>query len=343
MATYDINSQFTLLERAKRSADGKRILPILDVLDKFGVDEFVKDVPFYAANQGLKHRVVRLTSRTTSTRRNFYQGVNATQETTQVIHEPVILFEQRSEIDEDEMDTVENPNELRRQRDENKIKSILEDFVHAMFNDARTSGSEYINGLAQRMGTLSYPGHTTSTLPYVWDNGGSAGTGSLCSLWIVEWGPQACHGLYPSGTAVRGAFNGIIARNKGRERTSDRDDAWAIYYAYTSQFKFWFGLAVNNDYKIARIANIHRDKNNVNSIDENVIIEALAHGKFNIPATRIYVNPYLQAQINIKAKDKNNVDWTVEEVFGRNIPAFWGIPVRKLDDTILSATESAIA
>lgn len=341
MSEYNINSQFTLLERAKRSADGKRILPILDVLDKFGVEDFVKDVPFLPANQGLKHRIIRTTSRPSSTRRNFYQGVAATQETTQVIWEPVILFEQRSEIDEDEMDTVENPNELRRQRDEAKIKGIMDDFVYAIFNDARTSGSEYIDGLAARMNTLSYPSHSTTSLPYVWNNGGSGS--DLCSIWLVEWGPDAVHGIYPSGTAVRGAINGILARNKGKEPIADADDSTAKYYCYVSQFKFWLGLAVNNDWKIARIANIERDETSAKALNENLIIKALNHGKFNKVNTRMYVNPYLKTQIDIKAKDKNNVQWDLKNIFGREVPVFWGVPVRKLDETILSASESAVS
>ena len=43
MSAYNANSQWTLLERAKRSADGKTILPILDVMDKRGVGDLIAD------------------------------------------------------------------------------------------------------------------------------------------------------------------------------------------------------------------------------------------------------------------------------------------------------------
>ncbi len=338
MSEYNINSQFTLLERAKRSADGKRIQPIIDVMDKLGVQDFLKDVPYFMANQGLKHRIVRTVSRPSSTRRNFYEGVGSNITTTQVIYEPVVLFEQRSEIDEDELDTVENPKELRQQEDEGHIKGLMEDFVTAMFTDAKTSGSEYIDGFVARLGTLSYPGHTTETLPYVWDNGGAA---TCSSMYIVEWGPRACHALYPSGRAARGTMFGIAARDKGREKILDSSDK--AFYGYVSQFKKWCGLAIHNDWKFTRIANVVSAIGDTNSIDEDVIIQAINHGKFNIGASRIYVNPYIKSQIDKKVKDKASAAWSIVDTFGKSVPAIWGIPVRVLDESILPADESAVS
>lgn len=340
MTEYNINAYWTLLERAKRSADGKRILPILDVMDKMGVEDFLKDVPYFPANQGLKHRIVRTISRPSTTRRAFYQGVGSTITTTQVVYEPVILFEQRSEIDEDELDTVENPEEARRQEDEMHVKALLEDYAYAIFRDNRVSGSEYLDGFAARLGTLSYPGHTTETLPFVWNNGGSS---NLCSIWIVEWGAKACHGLFPSGNAVQGATLGVVARNKGRESIGDTDARARRYYAYVSQFKKWAGLAVHDDRKVTRIANVDSSITSEYSFNENLIIQALAHGKFDTRSSRIYCNPYIYAQMCIKAKDKNNIILNYEDVFGRNVPTVWGIPVRKMDETILAEGETAIA
>ena len=340
MSEFNINQQFTLLERAKLSVDGRRVMPVLDVMDKMGVDSFLRDVPFFPANQGLKHRIIRTTDRPTSTRRLFYSGVAKSFSTTQTIFEPVVLFEQRSGVDEDEIDTVENGNELRRMKDMPHAAGILDDFVYDCFNSARTSGAEYIDGFGARLNTISNPESTTQTLPYVWDNGGEA---NLCSLYIIEWGPQACHGLYPSGQAVRGGGPfGMNIINKGKEHTQDTDDSTAIYYEYVTQFKFWFGLAVHNDWKIARIANINRDPASADAMDDNLIIKALNHGKFNKGMTRIYGNPFLTTQVDIRAKDKGNVIWDVMEVFGRPVAQIQGIPYRKLDDTILTDSETQV-
>ena len=341
MSEYNINQQWTLLERAKRSPDGKRAMPALDVMDKIGVDSFLKDVPFFPANQGLKHQITRTTSRPSSTIRNMYAGVKKTSTATQVIHEPVCLFEQRSEVDEAHIDTLENGDEARAMIDKPHAAGILDDFVYEMFRGVRSSGEEHIDGFLGRLNTLSYPGHTTTTVPYVWNNGGST---TLSSLYIVEYGPQAVHGLYPGAGAVRGGGPfGMSIINKGKERLDDPTDSTKKYYGYVTQFCFYFGLAVWNDWKIARIANISIDETSAYALNDNLVIKALNHGKFNKAATRIYANPYLTTQIDIRAKDKGNTIWDTSEVFGKEISQIQGIPLRKLDESILSANETAVA
>lgn len=340
MSEYNINQQFTLLERAKLCPDGKRAAAVLDVMDKRGCPDFLKDVPFFPANQGMQERVIRTTNRPTPTRRTFYKGVGPTITTTQVIYEPVILFEARSEIDEDEIDTIENGNEVRRMQDESKIKGLQDGVISAIFTDARTSGSEYIDGFGARLNRLSYPGHSTTSLPYVWNMSGST---ALCSMWIVEWGRDACYGLYPGGSAAKGGPLGVDARNKGKEKVADSDDSTKTFYAYVSQFKQWMGLACANDWKVARIANIESAKASVLGFNEDLIIEAINHGKFDPGRTRIYVNPYLQTQIDIKAKDKNNTIWNFVDIFGKQVPAIRNIPIRVLDESILTNSESAVS
>lgn len=338
MTEYNINSQWTLLERAKRTADGKTILPIIDVMDELGVPDFLRDVPWFEANRGLEHVVRRTVSRPASTRRSFYGGVTSTITTTQMVHEPVILLEQRSEIDEDHADTLTNPNELRRQEDQGHIKGIQEDTVYEFFRGARTSGSEYINGFQTRIATLSYPGGSTTSLPYCWD-GGSAVT--CTSIYIIEWGPRANFGIYPVGN-VKNTILGISVRNKGKEKITESASSLAVYYGYVTQFKRWVGLGCADDRKVTRIANINSTVGGSDTLDEDILIQALNHGRFDKRRTRIYCNPYIKSQIDIRAKDKGNVQWSIRDVFGRPIPTFWDIPVRVLDETILSADETAV-
>jgi hypothetical protein len=340
MATQYINAQFTLLERAKRTADGKKILPLLDVMDQRGRSEFLQDVPYFQANRGLSHQHRRTTSRPTSTRRTFYKGVGSTALTSEVIDEPIILFEARSEVDEDEVDTVTNGNEIRLQEDGAKAAGMLDDFANAIFNDVRTSGAEYLNGLKSRMTTISYPGGSTSSLPYVWDNLGTSST--LTSMYLVEWGPEACFAIYPSGNVKAGTTLGVDARNKGREKIYESASSTDVYYAYVTQFKKWCGLVVRNDWKIARIANIETAIGGSNRFDEDILIRALRHGKFDKRRTRLYCNPYLAADLDIRAKDKGNIQWSTMELFGKNVTAFLDVPIRVLDENIITATETQV-
>ena len=341
MTTYYPNAQFTLLERAKRTDDGKKILPLLDVMSQKGTSEFLKDVPYYPANRGLSHTHRRTTSRPNPTRRLFYQGVSPSALTSEVINEPLFLFEARSEIDEDEVDTVENGNEIRRQEDGAQAAGMIDSFCNAIFNDARTSGAQYIDGLKTRMASISHPGNSSSTtLPFVWDNGGTSST--LTSMYLVQWGPDSCFAIYPSGRAMAGTTLGVAIRNKGREKVTETASTLAVYYAYVTQFKKWCGLVVRDDTKVARIANIETSVTGTNRFDEDILIRALRHGNFDRARTRLYCNPYLAADLDIRAKDKGNVQWSTSEVFGKKITTFLDIPVRVLDENIITAAETQI-
>ncbi len=176
MTTYNINSQFTLTERMKGTLDGKSLMGLLDVMDVRGVDGLIKDMPWFPANAGLQHKIWRTTSHPDSSRRAFYEGVTVTELATQQITEPVVLFEQWSSVDEQHVKTLENGGAEMAKRDKIKVLAMQEDLASAIFTDTRTSGDKYLNGFSQRMGTLSYPGHSTTTLPYVWDAGGTTST-----------------------------------------------------------------------------------------------------------------------------------------------------------------------
>jgi hypothetical protein len=335
------NAQFTLLERAKLTEDGKRILPVLEVMNQRGTMDFLRDVPYFPANRGLTHTHRRTTSRPNPTRRRFYEGVTPVTVTTEVINEPLFLFEARTEVDEDEVDTVDNGNEIRRGQDQSASGGCVDSFVNAIFNDDRSSGAQYINGLKSRMTTVSYPGHTTTTLPFVWDNGGNSST--LTSMYMIEWGMESAFAIYPGGGSMAGTILGVIMRNKGREKCYQSASSLAVYYAYVTQIKKWCGLVVRNDWKVARIANIETSTTGSGRFDEDILIRALRHGKFNPATTRLYCNPYLAADIDIRAKDKGNVLWSTQEVFGREVSTFRGIPIRVVDESIITASETQLS
>lgn len=337
---YNINSQFTLLERYKRCGPaGSRIQPVLDVMDKLGVPAFLRDVPYFPATHGLKNRTVRTTSRPASTRRKFYQGVERTALTTQVVWDDIVLYEQRSELDEDHVDTVENGSVLRGDEDRAHAAGVLEDAVNAIFNDAPTSGAEYIDGFANRANIISYPGHSTETLPYCWEGGGST---NLSSIYVIDWGKLACHMIYPTVKGGKMGVLGVDVRNKGKEPKPDTDSSTATYYIYVTQFKKWCGLCMADDRKWFRVANINSVAGGSNTFDENILIRAIRHSRINIGTSRMYVNPYIAAQMDIRLKDKSNVHLTVEQVFGEPVLTFRKIPIRVLDETILDNDETEI-
>jgi hypothetical protein len=332
---------YTLLDRAKDTADGKTILPTLQVMNRFGVDDFFMDVPFVEANMGLKHRIKRTSALPTSTDRTFYQGVPPTKTMKQVVYEDIMLMEQRREIDEDEVDTLANPKELLRQEDQFHQEALGQDVVTRFMTGSVVDGSERVDGFLARLDALNASG-----LNNVQSAGFTTGGSTTTRLLIVTWEPgRGCYGIYPPNYMKNTNF-GISARDKGKEPIADADDSTAKYYAYVAQFKAWLGLAVGDNRTLGCLANINPTSGGTGAIDDDLLdtLSELLHSiRINRERARIYVNRTIAAQLDNYSRKKNNVFWPTTEVFGRPVKNYQGIPIRELDNTILTNTQAVVS
>jgi len=343
MGTQYINTKYTLLDRAKETSDGKTVLPLIKVMNQL-VDDFFNDIPFVEANMGLKHRLVRDTGMVASTNRTFYKGVVSSKLNKQVIYEDVMLKERRREIDEDEIDTLANPGVKLRQEDEAHARKLGEDVVSSFINGTQADGGEHINGLLQRLDALNPTG-----LNNVRSNGYTGAGSVTTSILLVEWNTDetgGAYGIYPPGWMKNTAL-GVAIHDKGKEPCLEVEtDVNAKYYAYVAQFKAWLGLAVGNNRKIGRLANINPTMNGTNSFSDGAvenIIQLINDGSFDVSRTRMYVNRSIASQMDVYALKKNNILWPTTEIFGRRVKVFQDIPVRVIDTTVLTNTQAVVA
>jgi hypothetical protein len=343
MATKYVNTRLTLLDRAKRTKEGKTVLPILEVMNEAGVDDFFMDVPFMEANMGLSHKIVRDTGMAVSTNRSAYEGTPVSKRNTQVVYEQTVEKTRRRHTDPTELKGLSDPKLYMRQEDEQHIRKLGEDIVNEFINGAETSGSEYCKGLLARMDATN-----ASTLKTVASNGGSDATNNT-SVLVVEWNTDktgGAHGIYPSGLVSNAPF-GIEAKDLGLVTIVDEDDSTKYLEVLAASFAATIGLAVGNNRKIGRLANVnssswaHADSFVNGGVEK--LIEILNEGQFDRQRTRIYVNKTIAAQMDIYALNKGNVQWPTMEVFGRHVKAFAdNIPVRVLENSILSNAQSVI-
>jgi hypothetical protein len=136
-------------------------------------------------------------------------------------------------------------------------------------------------------------------------------------------------------------------RNKGKEPKLDASDSTLTYYTYVAQFKAWVGLAVGDNLKIARVCNINSQldtsKNFIDANVDNLLIDVLNQGHFNPARTRIYVNQNIMTQMQVYAKDKTNMNYMgAAEVFGIKVPTFQQIPIRMIDNVIITNAETVV-
>ncbi len=343
MTTAYPNAGYTLLDRFAETIDGKNMSKVIQVMNYFGVNDFFADWPFKEASHGLKEKVVRTASIPASTIRGFDKGVKPTVTKTQAVWEDVVLMEQRRQIDCDRVDTLSQSGKVEKLRmeDESHTRALGKDVVNNFFNGASTSGGEYINGLLPRLNTIS-----GNSLNNVISAGYTGGGSATTRLLIVELNPEdGAYGIYPSGGQIPGATNGVIVRDIGREPVNDADDVTARYYAYVAIFKAWFGLAVGNNLKIGAMVNINPTPGGANGVDDDFFDKLallVSRLDLDLSRTRIYMNRTMGALFNNYSRSKNNVYWPTTEVFGRPVKDYQGIPIRELDDKIITNTQAVV-
>jgi len=316
MSEINVNSQLTFRELVNRTAPGdKDMAEIAEVMAE--KNELLLDIPWFECNQLVSEKFPRRTGLPTGTWRQAYQGVARKASTTQPVVVPVALLEAGSEIDEDIVDNAPNPKEFRRSEDIAFTEGLAQQVADAFIESTQAGSPEKFDGLQIHLNALSQTN--------VIDGGNAGGT----SIYAVNWGRRRTYGIYPAAAANRGPL-GLTIKDKGREKVFDGSDN--PFYAFVTQFKWWCGLCVRDELTICRYANINPTQGGSNSFDEDKLITLLNRCRMAPATTRIYCNQEIKTQMQIRAKDKGNIQWLPSNgLSGIPVVGFLGRPVRQLD------------
>ncbi len=327
MATKLVNAQLTFRELSNRLAPGdKTLAEIVEVMTE--QNEMLLDIPWFQANQILSEKFPRRTSLPQGKFRKAYQGVPTKSSTTDPVVEPVALLEALSDIDEDEVDNTPDPQGYRRMEDISFTEGLSQQLADAYLESEQAGSPEQFDGLQIRLNALSQTN--------VIDGGNAGGT----SMYIVNWGRRRTHGIFPAASMNRGTL-GLQMIDK--DKVDKEDDDGDIYHVYRTQFKWWVGLAVKDELTIARYANINATIKGTNSFNEDLLIELLNRCHMKGPNVRIYVNDEIRTQMEIRLKDKGNVNFSLATgLSGEEVLRFGnrGI-IRQLD--AIKTNESTVA
>jgi hypothetical protein len=198
----------------------------------------------------------------------------------------------------------------------------------AIFYGSNAGAPEQFNGLATRYNS------TSDTNVWSCSGTGTGGSADLASMWIVQWGPDKVHMIYPANDSMAG----LQAKDDGLLTTYD--DSNNPYKVYQTHFRMYAGMVVRDDRCVQRICNIETTGSS-NILDEDYIIKALRQMPQGGAGAIIYCNKTVMTQLDIIAKDKSNVTYTPDGPFGRPQISFRGYPI-KLVDALLD-TESTVS
>ena len=325
-------SKYSLLEQAKSIDPNGMQANIAEILNYENAMLF--DAPWLPSNDVWTNKTTRRASLPTGTWRKMNQGVATEVSRKDEVLDVIGMLETYSEPDKEYIDNMPDPRQARMDEAQAFIEGLGQTLGSAMLYDNAQITPEKMHGFQPRLATIDSQ--------YVF---GQGGTGSdLTSIYIVTWGRNTVHMIYPKNAEAQ---LGVKHTDKGQVTISSAISAnlhsTAQYEGYRDHFQVKCGLVVRDERCIGRLANIETTGAS-NLFDEDNLIKITNRMKINAD-TRMYVNDVVMSQMQIKLKDKNNVNYTPGrgEGLAGEIPIFFnGIPIRKIAREILLITEDAI-
>jgi hypothetical protein len=176
-------------------------------------------------------------------------------------------------------------------------------------------------GLTPRYDALGDPANPgNSYLSHVLDGGG-VDPASNSSMWLVVWGEQTMHMIFPKGSKA-----GLLVEDLGQQTLFD--SAGGKFEGYRSHYQWKTGLSVRDWRYIVRIANIDPTA----AFDYTLLIQAYnAIPQMGMGRAVMYCNRAVKTQIDIAAAEKSNAALSIKEVFGEPTTMFWNVPIRQCD------------
>lgn len=333
MATLG-NSYASLADLYKNMQGGEVTGDIIEILSQ--LNPVLLDMPAFECNQGTSHLTTVRTGIPAPTWRELYQGVQPSKATNKQVKDTTGMMEAWSEVDAKLVDLAgDGAGQFRLNEAQAFLQGMANEWASTIFYGS--ADNEFM-GLAPRFNEHSNDKADGSAYQVI----DAGGTGSdLTSIWMVVWGANTAHGLFPSGTQA-----GIGREDKGQQTKEVGDGS--VYDVYREKFTLDTGLSVRDYRYVVRIANIDVSEVQAGNVD---LYSFMRKGFYRLYQRRvpngntaIYCNTDIMEALDSQATNNgtsdNFVRLTPMEIQGEQIMGYRGIPIREVDALI--NTESVV-
>lgn len=264
--------------------------------------------------------------------RRIYQGTPPSKSQWSQVKEICGMLEARMELDIAEIELYGDKAKAFRLSEAMAFAEAMRQKVaHTLFYGDSNVRPDEFNGLCMR-----YP---TKTSPHVLDAGG---TGNKCtSAWLVSWGANTAHGLYPKGSNA-----GLKSEDLGKYMTTD--DEGRKFQCVGDLYTWRCGLTIRDWRAVVRVANIDTTKLSLRKSETGFVdLQRLTiQAKNMMPETMRnkaiwYCNQDFLTALELQSTDAGNVHLTYGEAFAsKSVPNLHGRPIRQCD--VITSEEKAI-
>lgn len=323
----------TLLDVTKRLDPDGSIALVGELLTQ--TNPILEDMVWMEGNLPTGHRTTIRTGLPTPTWRKLYGGVQPTKSTTAQVTDSCGMLEAYAEVDKALADLNNNASAFRLSEDRAHIEGMNQEFASTLIYGNEGTEPEAFTGFAPRYNDQSAAnGDNIITDAATPDNADNS------SIWLVVWGPNTVHGIYPKGSK-----GGLIITDKGQVTAENIDGSNGRAEIYRTHYRWDCGLTVRDWRYIVRI---NFDQENVIAAGTSgpVLSQLMAKALRRIPNLNMgrpvfYASRATLELMDLQAMDKANMAFTtIEDAQGKFVTRFRGIPVKQCD-AILN-TESGI-
>jgi hypothetical protein len=311
----------TLLDITRAQDPNGSIAAVAEILTE--TNEMLMDIPFMEGNLATGHRTTIRTGLPEPTWRAFYGGVQPTKGTRAQITDNTAMMEAYAEVDKALADLNGNSAAFRLTEDYAHLEGMSQAAQQAFIFGNESLNPTQFNGLAPRFNLKSAPNGDNII--------DAAGTDAdNASIWLVVWGPNTVHGIYPKGLT-----GGLQMQDLGEQTLTAADGGY--YQGYRTHYNWKLGMCVRDWRYVVRICNIKRPAVLANPTTGPNLPELMFEAVERLPSltagTPVF---YMDRSIRTKLRQQlahgvKQSTLTIDNVGGVRTVMFDEIPIRRVD------------
>jgi hypothetical protein len=317
----------TLADWAKRLDPDGKVPTIVELLAQ--TNEILTDMRWIEGNLPTGHRTTVRTGLPTVAWRLLNQGVTPSKSTTAQIDEQCGMLEAWSEVDKDLALLNGNVAAFRLSEAQAFLEAMNQEMAGTLFYGNSGLAPEEFLGLSPRYSS-STAGNGQNVI-----KGGSSDVDNS-SIWLVCWGPNTVHGIFPKGSKA-----GLIHDDYGEVTVeTSAGVGGGRMRAFQERWQWKAGVAVRDWRYAVRICNIDISVLIANSAPAD-LTALMTKAYHRIPSMQLgrpvfYMNRTCFEFLDIQRRDDVSAGGglTYENVDGMIRPSFRGIPIAKVDQLL---------
>jgi len=321
----------TLADWAKRLDPNGSVPTIVELLSQ--TNEILADMLFAEGNLPTGHRTTVRTGLPTVAWRLLNNGISPSKSRTAQIDEQCGMLEAYSEVDRDLAELNGNTPAFRLSEAQAFIEAMNQEMASTLMYGNSGTAPEEFTGLAVRYADLSAQNAQNIIV------GGGSSTDNT-SVWLVCWGPNTIHGIFPKGSTA-----GLKHEDLGLVTIETANGiGGARMRAYRDHWQWKNGIALRDWRYVVRIPNIDVS-NLVGESSAADLVKLMIKAVHRIPALGMgrpvfYMNRTVAEMLDIQRFNTiKAAGMQYGEVDGRNTMSFRGIPIRTVDAILNTETK----